>query len=559
MLDRKVCRSSRFLARLLLVLCFSLYGWAQFEARSTRSIPSESVGLAVGDFNNDGKPDLAVISDGLNIAIGNGDGTFRRPVTYPYLTGAAIAVGDFNGDGNLDIVSTSYTSSEVEVFLGNGDGTFQPPITSPTTEYATSIVVGDFNGDHRLDIAITDGYISVLLGNGDGTFQPAIDNASFVGPHSLAVGDFNNDHRLDVAAVGYFDGSNSLGILLGNGDGTLQESITYSLTDTPNGVAVGDFNHDGNLDVAVGGLVAVFLGNGDGTLRQPLQEFYGGQVVVADFNGDGNLDMATPYFPLGLEVYYGKGNGTFQPGEISTVGSNGYPLTADFNNDNEPDVAFLSNDVGAYIMLNTGAAVFSPASPLSFPDQLVNTMSAAQAVTLTNSGKKAMSITSITGSGPFKVSSTCGKYLAPAAKCKISVAFAPTKEGNQAGLITIMDSASSKPEAIALSGAGTVVKLTPSSLTFPAQKVGTTSAPQDVELTNAGKVPLNITNWALHGLDPGDFSQGNNCPSSLSAGGSCTIAIAFKPTRTGTRSAILYVTDTGGGSPQTIPLGGTGS
>jgi hypothetical protein len=269
--------------------------------------------------------------------------------------------------------------------------------------------------------------------------------------------------------------------------------------------------------------------------------------------------MATPEFPTGLEVYYGKGDGTFQSGQISMVGSNGYPLTADFNNDNEPDVAFLSPDVGAYIILNTGAAVFSPASPLAFADQLVNTASATQLVTLTNSGKKSMSITSITSSGPFKVSTTCGKSLASAATCKISVAFAPTEQGNDAGLVTVIDNASSKPEVIELSGAGTVVDLLPSSLTFPSQKVGTTSTPQQVGLTNTGKVPLNITNLALHGFDPSDFSQSNNCPSSLGSGATCTITVVFKPARTGTRGAILYVTDTGGGSPQAVSLAGTGN
>lgn len=298
--------------------------------------------------------------------------------------------------------------------------------------------------------------------------------------------------------------------------------------------------------------MTVFLGNGDGTL-QPGTEYPGpeGDVVVSDFNGDGNLDIATQEYPLGLGVFYGKGDGTFDPAQIFTTGPNGLsPLVGDFNNDHRPDILFLSLDIGANIVLNTGAAGFSPASPLAFANQLVGTVSPGQVVTFTNVGKKSMSVTSIKGSGQFKVSSTCGKSLAAGAECQISTLFAPTVQGTHTGLITVIDSASSKPEVIELSGAGTVVTLSPASLTFAAQSVGTTSPPQQVHLTNTGKVPLDIKKWALHGFDPGDFSESNNSPSSLVAGASCTIAVTFKPTHTGARSAVLYVTDTGGGSPR---------
>jgi hypothetical protein len=180
-------------------------------------------------------------------------------------------------------------------------------------------------------------------------------------------------------------------------------------------------------------------------------------------------------------------------------------------------------------------------------------------VTFTNVGKKEMSITSIKGSGQFKVSSTCGRSLAAGAECQISAFFEPATQGTHTGLITVVDSASSKPEVIELSGAGTVVTLSPSSLTFATQKVGTSSPPQQVDLTNTGKIPLDIAKWALHGFDPNDFSESNNCPSSLGAGANCTITVTFNPTHTGARSAILYITDSGGGSPQTVALAGAGS
>jgi hypothetical protein len=210
----------------------SALAWAQFETRATQTLPNESFGVVTGDFNHDGKLDVAVVGDYLSIFLGNGDGTFQAPINYPgpfY----SIAVADFNNDGNLDLV-VAPEGNTVSVFLGNGDGTFQPPKSSATTNACSFIAVGDFNRDHKMDIVVIDyTEISILLGNGDGTFRAPSDNNSFVGAQELAVGDFNNDHFLDVAVVGVFGGSQDLGILLGNGNGTLQDAISYSLPIPP--------------------------------------------------------------------------------------------------------------------------------------------------------------------------------------------------------------------------------------------------------------------------------------------------------------------------------------
>src|SRR5258708_4306491 len=267
----------RILCILAALFCFrviSTPAWAQFETRAYNPFPEGAYSIATGDFNHDGKLDVVMmVINGFAVALGNGDGTFQKAVFYPTQLSYSLAVADFNNDGNLDIVTADQDSpATVSVYLGNGDGTFKTqPIVSNTTSPNYFVAVGDFNGDGKPDIVVLDPpYTSVLLGNGDGTFGPPSDNASFVGARWLAVADFNNDHRLDVLVTGLFGTSYTIGVLLGNGDGTLQNSITQLLQYVPATVAAGDLNGDGKMDAILSydlGGIAVLLGNGDGTLQ----------------------------------------------------------------------------------------------------------------------------------------------------------------------------------------------------------------------------------------------------------------------------------------------------
>lgn len=449
--------------------------------------------VVTADFNHDGVIDLAVGafegSYGVQVFLGKGDGTFRPPVAYASGSGAnALATADLNGDGNPDIVIANVTGDSVTVLLGNGDGTFQMPVAY-ATGYPADIVLGDFNNDGNLDIATTDQdpsclCVAVLLGNGDGTFrEPAVvtQMPSGSGPLALSPGFFNGDENLDLAVtIGYIS-SDAAQILLGNGDGTFTLGSSYTLDPDSLAIVSADLRNNGRIDLAVaqGGDLVVLLGNGDGTFQQPVEytlgwNFYVGvsslNVAVGDMNGDGIPDLvAVPTvnsnntFYSAVYIFPGKGDGTFGSSEISyPVASNSFPrgmALADFNGDHQLDVTFADQDshrngVNQYVLLNTGAVKFSPLGLLSFTNQKHGTTSPPQTVTLTNMGKASLSITSVKTTGEFGATSTCGKSVAAKASCTISVTFSPKGTGEMSGAVQINDSASSKPQVIALSGKG---------------------------------------------------------------------------------------------------------
>ena len=488
--------------------------------------------VAVGDFNGDGKPDLAVVnsySNNVSILLGNGDGTFQIHVDYP--TGAqpgSVAIGDFNGDGKLDLAVVNSYSNNVSVLLGNGNGTFQPAVSYGTGSGTgpAFVAVGDFNRDGKLDLAVANSNssnVSVLLGNGDGTFQTAVNYDVGGAPTSIAVGDFNHDGKLDLAVAVPVPGpSTYVSVLLGNGDGTFQTAVNYNAPYAPDAVAVGDFNGDGNLDLVVGNRssnISVFLGNGDGTFRTAVNYSAGynpSSVAVGDFNNDGTLDLA---------------------------------------------VANSGSSTTVTVLLQSPTVSLSN-TRLTYANQVVATSSASQTVTLSNTSALALNISSIvitgTNATDFAQTHTCGASLSPGASCTISLTFKPTQLGSRAASVTITDNAAVSPQQIALSGTGVTSgpnATLSASLTFAAQTVGTASSAQSVTLINYGRATLGITRIATSG----DFSQTHTCGSSLAVLASCTISVTFTPTQQGSRAGTLSITDNAPGSPQTVSLSGTGT
>ncbi|HXJ90607.1 MAG TPA: VCBS repeat-containing protein [Candidatus Binatia bacterium] len=368
--------------------------------------------IAIGDLNNDGKPEIVTPSwtGNISVYVNNGDGSFQPAVYYDAVwsgpDGApgwtyptAIAIADVNGDGNADVVSSNAYSSDVTILLGNGDGT----LNVPTFGYAVgggtyddprvAAIVADFDGDGFADIVVPDyGFsLAFLKGYNDGTFRAALNyyapaaNNEWVGAVGLANGDFNGDGIPDIV-IGSEGGWNIAGItvFLTRPDGSLKPGVTYGTSNCYWYVAVADFDKDGHPDIAAtnhcSGELEIFNGKANGTfvpgpaIATDVSNMTPSDLVVGDFDGDGYPDVAvinqnSEEGNSSVAVILNDGTGNFKPAvtyPLSTISYQGIAV-GDLNGDKKLDIVVpYSYDASAVaLLLGVGDGTFSQASDVA--------------------------------------------------------------------------------------------------------------------------------------------------------------------------------------------------
>ncbi|HYP39628.1 MAG TPA: FG-GAP-like repeat-containing protein, partial [Chloroflexia bacterium] len=351
-----------------------------FDPRTNHAVGDAPERVAVGDFNHDGNPDIAVVnkdSSSLSVLLGGGGG-FGQATTYELpAQPSGITVGDYNRDGNLDVAASGWGVNMAMILLGNGSGGFGTATSYGSGSGGAGIATADFNNDGSLDLVVADdGHdtMLVLINNGSGGFGVGVQYDLDWIPTDIAVGDFNNDGNPDVAAPNSF--SDNVSVRLGDGSGSFGPLTNYNVAANPISIAVADFNNDGNDDFATSspdtGNITVRLGNGSGGFGTP-SHFPAGNgsmsIGVADFNLDGNPDIAVANVPNNVAVLLGNGSGGFGPINNFAAGSGPKAVAVgDFNRDNKPDLAVTNNSGDSVsVLMNScgGSAATATGTPVA--------------------------------------------------------------------------------------------------------------------------------------------------------------------------------------------------
>ncbi|NCS31494.1 MAG: hypothetical protein GPJ18_24460, partial [Microcystis aeruginosa F13-15] len=396
---------------------------ASFNPATNFTVGSNPNSVTVGDFNGDGKSDLAVAnlnSNNVSVLLGTGTGSFGTATNFSVgINPTSVTVGDFNGDGKSDLAVANGSGNNVSVLLGTGTGSFGTATNFSVGSRPRSVTVGDFNGDGKSDLAVANTNsinVSVLLGTGTGSFGTATNFSVGINPTSVTVRDFNGDGKSDLAVANFY--SNNVSVLLGTGTGSFGTVTNFTVGTNPNSVTVGDFNGDGKSDLAVTNAlsynVSVLLGTGTGSFGTATNFTVGNRpvsVTVGDFNGDGKSDLAVANTGSNnVSVLLGTGTGSFGPATNFSVGSYPIPVTVgDFNGDGKSDLAtanLYGNNVSVLLNADPTATVTitDPSISLTINDVTVTegnsgTTNAVFTVSLSSAASTVVSVDYATANG----------------------------------------------------------------------------------------------------------------------------------------------------------------
>jgi hypothetical protein len=369
--------------------------------------------VGIGDFNSDGKQDIAVASYGQGtvlIRLGDGAGGFSGTSTVtvgsnPY----SVAIGDFNNDGKQDFATANIGSANVSIRLGDGAGNFSGTTTVGVGTSPQEVAIGDFNSDGKQDFAtanVGSANVSIRLGDGAGNFSGTTDVGVGSVPKSVAIGDFNSDGKQDIAAANA--GSSSVSIRLGDGAGGFSGTTNVTVGSSPFSVAIGDFNSDGKQDIAVANAgsntVSIRLGDSAGNFTGSTNVGVGANplsVAIGDFNNDGKQDFAAANNNAStVSIRLGDGAGGFSGITNVSVFSPDSVTIGDFNNDGKQDFATASGDNTASIRLGRCDLPPTITAAAGLSRQQGSPVSNSQIATVTDDGGAGLVVVTVTTANP---------------------------------------------------------------------------------------------------------------------------------------------------------------
>jgi hypothetical protein len=442
------------------------------------------------------------------------------------------------------------------------------PVFYPTGVFPVGIVTADLNKDGRADLVVgnlSSFTVSVMLGNGDGTFQAAVNYPFSQGnqqPATFALGDFDGDGNADLAVVSYdTKGNGGVSIMRGNGDGTLQPpGPLITVGAFPRFAAAADFNGDGILDLAVtnynNNTVSILLGRGDLTFESHVDYAVGSnpvKPVPVDLNNDGKLDIAVTDQGGGFSTLIGRGDGTFTYGAARSVSSSPFGIAAaDLNGGGRQDlvIAALSE---VLVYLGAGGGGFDSGTGYA----VLGTPAEVGLGDFNSDGKLDVAVSDETGGAAALLLGNGDGTLQPALAYPAGAAPIGIVAGdfNNDGRLDLA--------VTDQHGGGIYVllqdpmKLLPSSLNFGRVPIGVKSSPKIVTISDTSGT-LSLGAISISGPNASDFTFTTGCGTTLQNGRSCTVRVFFTPSSAGGRDAVLSIPNNTLGVNETVSLTGTG-